>query len=178
MNILEQETIRTFSKRLLTNQKISLFFIFTAILFFVYDIISDIFVEKEFPSYHLIIEMLVFVGVSAALVLGLQDIRQLRGKLLREENRNIILARALAESIDRQLEEWKLTPSEKEVSWFIIKGFRFSEIASFRGVKETTSRLQATNIYAKAGVSGRSEFVAEIIQLLLVSLPESAVSPI
>ncbi len=83
-----------------------------------------------------------------------------------------MFSRALAESIDVQLDEWQMTPSEKDVAWFIIKGYRFSEIARLRGVKETTSRLQATSLYAKAGVSGRSEFVAEIIQSLLEALPE------
>ena len=65
-----------------------------------------------------------------------------------------------------------MTRSEKEVAWLIIKGHRFAEIARARGVKENTTRLQATAIYAKAGVSGRAEFVAEIIQSLLLLLPD------
>ena len=64
-----------------------------------------------------------------------------------------------------------MTRSEKEVAWLIIKGYRFTEIADFRGVKENTTRLQATAIYAKAGVSGWAEFVAEVIQSLLHFVP-------
>ena len=66
-----------------------------------------------------------------------------------------------------------MTNSEKDVAWLIIKGYRFAEIAEARGVKENTSRLQATAVYAKAGVSGRAEFVAEIIQSLLLLLPDA-----
>ena len=50
---------------------------------------------------------------------------------------------------------------------------RFAEIAEARGVKENTTRLQATAIYSKAGLSGRAEFVAEIIQSLLLLLPDT-----
>ena len=72
------------------------------------------------------------------------------------------------------MDEWRLTRSEKDVAWLIIKGYRFSEIAQTRGVKENTPRLQATSIYAKAGVSGRAEFVAEIFQPLLLSISQDS----
>ena len=143
-----------------------------AIVFFVYDLVYDALLEDAFPSYHFFIELLVFIAVSAVLLIGIRDSLRLRSRLSREEQRNDMFSRALAQSIDLQLDEWNMTPSEKEVAWFIIKGYRFSEIAHARGVKATTSRLQATSIYAKAGVSGRSEFVAEIIQSLMESIPE------
>ncbi len=74
------------------------------------------------------------------------------------------------------MEEWKLTRSEKDVAWLIIKGYRFSEIAKARGVRENTARLQATSLYSKAGVHGRAEFVAEIIQPLLISVQDDSPS--
>ena len=42
-----------------------------------------------------------------------------------------------------------------------------------RRIKEDTTRLQATAIYAKVGVSGRAALVAEIIQALLLLLPDA-----
>lgn len=168
--------MRIVANKKLRNRTFALVTIAAAIVFFVYDLIYDALLENEFPSFHFFIELLVFIGVSAALLLGMRDLLRLRMRLSREEKRNDLFSRALAESIDMQLEEWRMTPSEKDVAWFIIKGYRFSEIARVRGVKETTSRLQATSVYAKAGVSGRSEFVAEIIQSLLESLPEKTAS--
>ena len=58
----------------------------------------------------------------------------------------------------------------------IIKGYRFAEIAELRQVKESTTRLQATTLYAKAGVHGRGEFVAEIIHQLLAPILEDSSS--
>ena len=144
----------------------------SAILFFAYDLFADALYEGEFGSPHFIIELVVFLAVSMALVIGMRDLRRLRVRLDREEKRNRALAGALADGINEQMDEWRLTRSEKEVAWLIIKGYRFSEIADARGVKESTTRLQATSLYAKAGVSGRAEFVAEIIQPLLLSIPD------
>ena len=142
-----------------------------AIVFFIYDLAVDMLLEGEFGSPHFVIEFIVFVGVSVALGLNVRDIRRLRVRLFWEERRNLSLSGALAETIDDQMEEWRLTRSEKDVAWLIIKGYRFSEIAQARGVKESTPRLQATSVYAKAGVSGRAEFVAEIFQPLLMTMP-------
>ncbi len=141
------------------------------ILFFAYDILADWLYEDEFGSVHFIVEFIVFVGVSLALAVGLRDLRRVRARLSREERRNRLLSTALAKSIDEQMDVWRMTRSERDVAWFVIKGYRFSEIAEFRGVKESTARLQATSVYAKAGVSGRAEFVAEILQPLLMSIP-------
>ncbi|MDE0112733.1 MAG: helix-turn-helix transcriptional regulator [Albidovulum sp.] len=157
----------------LQNRMIMLGTIAAAILFFVYDLYVDAFIEHEYLTFHFIVESVVFAGVSIALLAGIRDLLRLRTRLAREEKRLDVFSRALAESIDMQMGEWQLTPSEKEVAWLVVKGYRFSEIARARGVKENTARLQASSLYAKAGVSGRSEFVAEIIQSLLFSIPDS-----
>ena len=159
-------------RRILKRRAFELAALVGAILFFAYDLVADALFEGEFGSAHFIIELLVFVGVSMALAVGTRDLRRLRARLAGEARRNRALAGALAASINEQMDEWRVTRSEKEVAWMIIKGYRFSEIAAARGVKESTTRLQATSLYAKAGVSGRAEFVGEIIQPLLVSIPE------
>ena len=158
-------------KKIVLPRLVALTAIGGAILFFGYDLVADALFEGEFGSPHFIIETCVFIGVSWALVVGMGDLSRLRTRLDREQRRNTLLSRALAESIDAQMSEWKLSRSEKHVAWLIIKGYRFSEIARLRGVKEATTRLQASALYAKAGVSGRAEFVAEIIQPLLSSAP-------
>ncbi len=142
-----------------------------AIVFFAYDLAEDALLEGEFGSSHFVIEFVVFVGVSMALVVSWRDLGRLHIRLDREEWRNHLYSSVLADSIDEQMDEWRLTRSEKDVAWLVIKGYRFSEIAQLRGVKENTSRLQATSVYAKAGVSGRAEFVAEVLQPLLMSIP-------
>lgn len=143
-------------------------------LFFLCDLAEDVFRKNEFGSPHFVIEAAVFAAVSWALLVSARELRDLHGRLAREKERNDLLSAALIERIETQMDRWGLTPSEKHVAWLIIKGFRFSEIARLRGVKESTTRLQAVSLYAKAEVSGRAEFVGEIIQPFLSPASEDA----
>lgn len=159
------------SRKIILRRRLELAALAGAILFFAYDLAVDVLFEGEFGSLHFVIELIVFVGISIALIVGVRDLRSLRASLRYETERNRAFSGELASSINERMDEWRLSRSEKDVAWMIIKGYRFSEIAEARGVKDSTCRLQATSLYAKAGVSGRAEFVAEIIQPLLLSIP-------
>ncbi len=138
------------------------------IIYFIYDIVYDLLYEDPIGTLHFTLEVFAFIGVSMALIVGVRYLVKVRVRLYGEEQRNYLLAQDLVEILNLQMSEWEMTPSEKEIAWLIIKGYRFSEIAELRGVKESTTRLQATSLYAKAGVKSRSEFVAEIFQTVLM----------
>lgn len=78
----------------------------------------------------------------------------------------------LSKSIDLQLDKWELTKSEKEVAFLLIKGFSLKEIAEYRSTAEKTTRAQATSIYAKSGLSGRSQLSAFFLEDLLIPQAE------
>lgn len=78
----------------------------------------------------------------------------------------------LSLSIDLQLEQWQLTKSEKEVAFLLIKGFSLKEIAKNRSTAEKTTRAQATSVYAKSGLSGRSQLSAFFLEDLLLPQTE------
>lgn len=73
----------------------------------------------------------------------------------------------LSQEIERQLTSWRLTISEKEVAFLLLKGLSLKEIAEIRKTLEKTARAQATAIYEKAGLSGRSELAAFFLEDLL-----------
>jgi len=74
----------------------------------------------------------------------------------------------LAKAIDQQLTKWNLTVAEKEVAFLLLKGLSLKEIADIRQTTEKTSRVQSMAIYAKAGISGRSELSAFFLEDLLM----------
>jgi len=74
----------------------------------------------------------------------------------------------LSQSIDLQLNKWKLTKSEKEVAFLLLKGFSLKEIADIRETTEKTARTQSTAVYAKAEISGRSQLAAFFLEDLLL----------
>lgn len=73
----------------------------------------------------------------------------------------------LSQEIERQLMHWKLTTSEKDVAFLLLKGLSLKDIASIRNTSEKTARAQSTAIYEKSGLSGRSELAAFFLEDLL-----------
>lgn len=84
----------------------------------------------------------------------------------RSESRKYI--DGLAQAIDQQLTKWKLTVAEKEVAFLLLKGLSLKEIADIRKTSEKTARVQSMAVYAKAGISGRSELSAFFLEDLLL----------
>ncbi|MCC7442701.1 MAG: response regulator transcription factor [Bdellovibrionales bacterium] len=78
----------------------------------------------------------------------------------------------LSQAIDAQLTAWRLTHSEKEIAFLLLKGFSSKEIADLRKTNEKTVRTQATSIYSKAGLNGRSGLSAFFLEDLF--LPSQA----
>ena len=74
----------------------------------------------------------------------------------------------LSSVIDEQLSKWGLTPAEKEVAFLLLKGLSLKDVANVRNTSEKTARVQSMAIYAKAGLSSRSELSAFFLEDLLV----------
>ena len=141
---------------------------FSCITYFIYDTIHHLFYEGSFGTAHFTFELFTYIGLSIALIAGVRYVLIIRVRLYREEQKSHAIAQNLIQILNQQMDERKMTPTEQEIAWMMIKGHRFSEIAKLRGVKESTTRLQATSIYSKAGVNSRSEFMADIFNTILM----------
>lgn len=73
----------------------------------------------------------------------------------------------LAAVIECQFGQWKLTPSEHEVGFLLLKGLSLKEISSVRQTSEKTVQAQTQAIYKKANLHSRSEFAAFFLEDLL-----------
>lgn len=73
----------------------------------------------------------------------------------------------LSQAIDQQLSNWGLTHAEKEVALLLLKGLSIKEVSEVRHTSEKTTRAQATVIYQKSGLAGRSELSAFFLEDLL-----------
>lgn len=125
-------------------------------------------------AWHLFIEALVIVLSMTGLGYLITEAVTRRGELerltekledtelsLSESREHVRNAnRAYSEVIQKQLDDWQLTPSEKDVAVLLLKGLSFDEIANVRKTKEKTVRQQATAIYRKSNLNGRHEFAA------------------
>lgn len=78
------------------------------------------------------------------------------------------LSKGLSDAIDTQLDDWGLSEAEKAITFLLMKGLSFKEIADIRNTSEHTVRQQAGTVYRKSGLEGRSQLSAFFLEDLLV----------
>jgi DNA-binding CsgD family transcriptional regulator len=137
----------------------------TAAVFFVGDAASDFLVAPTAP--HTVFEGMVALALLLGCGFGAWQLRQTLDQM-QAQSRALQAARgALGAVIDAQMTAWGLTPAERDVAVFALKGMDVAEIAALRGAAAGTVRAQLTRVYAKAGVSGRAQFAAWFVEDLL-----------
>ncbi len=139
-------------------------------IFFVSDILLGVIGLKTRPiSWHT--RELMEIGAALGLILGavLGAIALLRSvrKRRQVENQLRIASGAFMELLEEKFEEWGLTPSERDVALFAIKGLSTQEIAALRATSDGTVKAQTNAIYRKAGVSGRPQLLSLFIEDLM-----------
>ncbi len=138
--------------------------------FFVSDILSSVLGLRSVPLSWEVREFLE-IGASIGLVLGLVLGALLLRRSFRERNlaeeRLRRASGAFMALLDERFGEWGLTPAERDVALFAIKGLSTAEIASVRATSEGTVKAQTNAIYRKAGVSGRPQLLSLFIDDLM-----------
>jgi DNA-binding CsgD family transcriptional regulator len=114
-----------------------------------------------------IMEVAAALGLFLGVVLGAVLLRN----ALRERNdareRLRRASGAFMDLLEERFGEWALTPAERDVALFAIKGMSTAEIAMLRMTSEGTVKAQTNAIYRKAGVSGRPQLLSLFIDDLM-----------
>lgn len=139
-------------------------------LFFVSDILSSLFGIYTRPLAWELREMLE-IGAAVGLVLGLilggvLIVTSLRARNLAQE-RLRRASGAFMDLLEERFTLWGLTPAERDVALFAIKGLSTAEIAALRTTSEGTVKAQTNAIYRKAGVTGRPQLLSLFIEDLI-----------
>ena len=74
---------------------------------------------------------------------------------------------ALQDIVESHFAEWKLTASERDVAYLLVKGLSISEIAEVRGSAEGTVKAHLNAIYRKANARNRAEVLSHIMDTLI-----------
>jgi len=114
-----------------------------------------------------------FIGVA----LGVFAIRQSWVRTEKAENALRAASGAFMEVLNEKFDNWELTPAERDVALFSIKGLSIQEIATLRDTSEGTVKAQSNAIYRKAGVSGRTQLLSLFIDDLMDAAPETSLTP-
>ncbi len=143
---------------------------FVCAFFFVSQILASVFGIGSQPLSWQIVE-LIEIGAAVGLLLGVL----LGGLALRESSRRTRRAEealrrassAFMEVLEERFTDWGLTPAERDVALFAIKGMSTQEIARLRDTSEGTVKAQTNAIYRKAGVNGRPQLLSLFIEDLM-----------
>ncbi len=139
-----------------------------AVALLIAEIVDDIILNNFHIDFYVVLEAFVVTLLSVMLWSEINQREQAEQTAERAEARSQRLAGDLAEHIEKSFEQWRLSQAEHDIAWLLLKGFSFAEIADLRGVKEKTLRQQASRIYTKGKVTGRSELAATFLQDLLL----------
>ena len=113
------------------------------------------------------IELGAALGLLLGIVLGALALRRSQARAARLEDRMRAASGAFMELLAERFAEWGLTPAERDVALFSIKGLSTAEIAALRSTSEGTVKAQTAAIYRKAGVSGRPQLMSHFIEDLM-----------
>lgn len=138
--------------------------------FFVSDILSSVLGLRAAPiswQSRELLEICAAVGLVLGVILGALALRNSMRARNRAEESLRRASGAFMDLLEERLTEWGLTPAERDVALFAIKGLSTAEIATLRATSEGTVKAQTNAIYRKAGVTGRSQLLSLFIEDLM-----------
>ena len=139
-------------------------------VFFISEIVISVLGLRFAPLswyVHELVEIGVAVGLILAVVVSSLAIRQALRRSRRAEDALRAASGAFMDVLEEYFEDWGLTPAERDVALFAIKGMTTQEIAALRKTSEGTVKAQTNAIYRKAGVSGRPQLLSLFIEELM-----------
>lgn len=139
-----------------------------AVLFMI-DLLSETILRQEGRAdvYHITLESVLIVCLVASIVFEWQAGK----KLLRRTNMlqgNLDNAsKAVFQVVEAHFDSWGLTPSERDVAGFVVKGMTTAEIAELRGCSEATVKAHLNAVYRKSGSVNRAGMLSNVIDSLI-----------
>lgn len=140
-----------------------------AAVFFLGDVLGEMGFPYDWPGIDLHTGVEAVVSVCLAIGLGFSalEMRRTLERQQRAETALSVASGAFAGVLDAFFTQWALTPAERDVALMVLKGLENEQIAAARGSAVGTVRAQTTRIYAKAGVTSRSQLMSVFIEELL-----------
>lgn len=153
------------------------------LLIFGFAAIADLLLDapESLLTLHVFVELILVLSSLGASAYLIRRIRKERlavrsmNLALRQENQASIEWRRRAEhflnglsvEMDREFDSWQLTPAEKDIAMYLLKGFSLKEVAHLTDRSERTVRQHAISVYSKSGLGGRAELSAYFLEDLL-----------
>jgi len=139
--------------------------------YFLWEILASLLGLPSVPlrwSLRELVEAGASIGLIIGAILGVRLALVAQNATHRAENARRITSGEFATVVERYFHGLDLTSAETEVAWFVLKGMSLAEIAELRSTRIGTVKAQCTAIYRKAGVTGKSQLISQLVEDLLL----------
>jgi len=139
--------------------------------FFLWDVIADMqyLGTSARTDLHVLIESMAALALASAIAVEVRFLLAVVARNAHLENQVQVAAGAFHDIMLARFDDWGLTPSERDVALFAIKGLSIAETARLRGSAEGTVKSQLGAVYRKAGVSGRGALLGLLVDELVTA---------
>ncbi len=138
--------------------------------FYIFDLGSEVLGWRSVPLSWEFREAVQLITIAALLLgstLGIVAYANLARSHRILERKMLIARNDFHELIQKCFRVWGLTPSEREVGLFILKGLSNAEIAAVRGKSIGTVKAQVNAVFRKAGANGRAQLISLFMEDLI-----------
>lgn len=140
-------------------------------LFLVWDIVPPLIGLKVRPLawvYYELAQLGAIIGLVLGTVVSARMVFVSVRRWQKAEDTLRLASGAFMDVLQERFAGWALTPAERDVALFAIKGMSTAEIAKLRNTSEGTVKAQTAAIYRKAGVTGRPQLLSLFIDELMM----------
>jgi len=135
--------------------------------------LGDLLADSQIPEMSasdrldLYIEAAASLGLVAGIVFEVRYLLDLLRRKTHLEDSLRAANAAVFDVIAAEFDSWSLTPSERDVATFLVKGMSIAEIAALRGNAEGTVKAHLNAIYRKSGTRNRAEMLSHLIDVMM-----------
>ncbi len=139
-----------------------------AAAYFIIDGVDDVLGQlRSGITSEVAMECLVALALVLAIIISARQLRMALEAAKRQQAALAVARGSIAELLDIKFNHWGLSPSEREVALFALKGCNIAEIARLRGSAEGTVRSQLSQVYTKAEVTSQSMLIGQFVEELV-----------
>lgn len=122
-------------------------------------------------AWREILQILASLGLAVGTVMSIQLLRKTRRRMTVMDRQLRAASGAFQDVMTEFFDEWALSPSERDVAMFALRGFSNSEIATLRGKSEATIKTQLNAVFRKADVTSRAQLMGVFVDAIMSESP-------
>ena len=137
--------------------------------YFLADALHDLraFGLDYFTNAYILTELAAALLLCGAIVFEIRVVLDLLRRKAVLEHSLSVAQQAMHDVIQAHFDSWGLTPTERDIATFLVKGMSIAEIAELRGNAEGTVKSHLNAIYRKSSTGNRGELLALILDSVM-----------